>query len=205
MKAFFRDVLNITYTSNTFSATKHEALVSGLLVKHGFTEVSKKESQQRVGKKVRLTEEVYLQCLSEGEFVPQPFGSQQQPDFMVKHKGELVKLECKSSKKNAFPAYNTTAPSPNTVYIFTSQKHGTTFFFGKDVLSPEMRESYAQLEAELWQVVERYKQSELWKNNERGFSYYMRNMFIQAGGADKVSYFTQPRRSECEEKVLSAF
>lgn len=204
MKSFFSDVLNITYTSNTFSATKHEEVVSELLEKHGYFRVTKAESQKRVGKKVKMTDDVYLNCLNDGEFVSQPYGSQQHPDFMVKHDGELVKLECKASKSPT-PSYNTTAPVDDSIYIFTCANLGTTIFYGSDVLSDEMRESYKQMEAELWQVVNRYKATELWQTDERGFSYYMRNMFIQQGGATKANYFTHPNRTQCENAVLDAF
>ena len=204
MKSFFTDVLNINYTSNTFSATNHELLVSDLLVDHGFILVTKAEAKKRVGKKVRLTDETYLNCLVDGEFVPQAYGSQSHPDFLVRYKGQLVKLECKASKSPA-PSYNTTAPVADTVYIFTAQGYGTTLFFGRDVLSDEMRLSYKEMESELWAVVRKYQATDLWNDNDRGFSFYMRNMFIQAGGAEKTNYFTHPNRNHCEKAVLEAF
>ena len=204
MKSFFEEVLKIEYTSNTFKATDHESIVNRLLVKHGYNEVTKEEAQMRVSKKVRLTDDVYLKCLSEGEFVAQPYGSQNHPDFMVKHNNKLVKIECKASKGNA-PTYNTTAPVSDSIYIFTSKKYGTTIFYGCDVLDEEMRESYKQMEKELWDVVSRYQETDLWKNNDRGFSFYMRNMFIQSGGGKKCNYFTHPDRKYCEQQVIDSF
>ena len=136
------------------------------------------------------------------EYQYQPNGSQQSPDFRVKYNGKTIDIECKSSKTPK-PQYNTGLPKPGVVYIFSSYKYGTTLYFGDDIVSVDMRESYDRMEKELWDVVHKYQQTQLWQTDTRGMNFYMRNMFVQKGTAEKTNYFTHNDRHDCEQRVIN--
>ena len=87
MKQFWQEVLQLPYKSNSQDNPLHEQQVRELLNKHGF------------------------------DYVWQPNGPQNSPDFRVTlPNGKVVDIECKSSKQT-YPTYNGgcllyTSPSP---------------------------------------------------------------------------------------------
>jgi hypothetical protein len=173
MKSFFEDVLKLPYKPNSQVNPEHENQVEELIKKHSL------------------------------EYKSQPNGTQNSPDFRVTYHGQDYDIECKSSKGH-FPVYNGGLPKPGVIYIFSSAKYdSTTIFFAEDVVSEEKRELYSCLEAELNEVLLGYQNLELWKNDDRGFDFYIRNMYTQKGGAPKVNYFTHANRRLCEQRILN--
>ena len=173
MKQFFQDVLTLGYKSNSQDNPLHEQQVEDLLIKHNI------------------------------DYVAQPNGIQNSPDFRVTlPTGKTVDLECKSSKQT-FPTYNGGLPKKGVVYIFSSAKYDeTTVFFADDVVSDKKRELYANLTEELNSVLKLYQSEDGWQEDSRGFDFYIRNMYTQSG-AGKKDYFKHSERQTCESNVLN--
>lgn len=174
LNSFFREVLTLPYQSNSQDNPLHEHQVKDLLDKHNIS------------------------------YVYQPNGSQQSPDFRVTlPTGRVIDIECKSSNQS-YPTYNGGLPKEGTVYIFSSGKYNqTTVFFADDVVSTRKRELYAQLVEDLNAVLKTYQMDDVWQDDERGFDFYVRNMYTQSGGKDKKDYFTHVDRNRCEQNVLN--
>jgi len=174
MKTFWQDVLLLSYKSNSQDNPYHERQVEELINKYGYV------------------------------YEYQPNGSHQSPDFRVTlPNGRVVDIECKSSK-GVYPVYNGGLPKEGTVYIFSSKKYNkTTVFFADDVVSACKRELYAQLVEDLNAVLKTYQMDDVWQNDDRGFDFYVRNMYTQSGGKDKKDYFTHVDRNRCEQNVLN--
>ena len=188
MLAFFKDILKMPYKSGAYKESKHETRVKKILIKHKFVERPKKST------------------LKDGEFIYQPNGNNNNPDFQVKYKGELIDIECKSSE-GACPTFNSAKPKENFIYIFSSGKYNaTTIFFGGDVLSLEHSALYDEMLDEMYKIHDKYKP--LFKAADiynRGFDFYLRDMYIQQGGQKYTDYFTHPDRDKCEQNVLNTF
>ena len=173
MKSFFQDCLKLPYQSNSQDNPLHENQVEELLIKHGL------------------------------EYKAQPNGIQNSPDFLVTYNGKDIPIECKSSKGH-FPMYNGGLPKVGVVYIFSSKKYNeTTVYRSEDVVSDTKRKAFQNLIEDVNSVLESHRQTEEWKEDDRGFDFYIRNMFIQKGGGNLVDYFKHDKRSLCEENVLN--
>lgn len=173
MNQFFQDVLTLGYKSNSQDNPLHEHQVEELLIKHNIN------------------------------YVAQPNGIQNSPDFRVTlENGKTVDIECKSSKQT-YPTYNGGLPKKGVVYIFSSAKYDdTTVYFAEDVVSERKRELYNQLVNDLNSVLKTYQLDAGWNEDPRGFDFYMRAMYTQSG-AGKKDYFTHSERKRCESNVLN--
>lgn len=188
MLAFFLDILKMPYKTGGYQDSKHENRVKQLFLKHKFVERPKGSD------------------LKDGEFISQPRGKNNNPDFYVKHNGKLYSVECKSSA-GISPTYNGALPKQNYIYIFSSGKYNaTTIYYGRDVVSLEQEKVYAEMKDELAKVQAKYN-SLLRKADsfKRGFGYYRRDMYIQEGGQKLTDYFKHPDREKCERNVLNTF
>lgn len=174
MKQFWQDVLILPYKSNSQDNPLHEFQVMELLDKYGY------------------------------KYVYQPNGSQASPDFRVTlPNGRVVDIECKSSKQ-AYPTYNGGLPKHEVVYIFSSKKYNeTTIFFSGDVVNKRKRELFSCLIEELNEVLHKYQSLPEWQDDDRGFDFYIRNMFVQSGGWRRTNYFKHKDRQLCEQNVLN--
>lgn len=179
MKKFFEDVLRLPYKKNSQDNPAHENQVEELLIKHGL------------------------------KYVPQPNGTQNSPDFHVYYNdtsmgpGPIISLECKSAV-GAKPTYNSGLPKKGVIYIFSSKKYNaTTIYTADDVVSDEMREAYDDLIDALDKNVKEFQNNPVVKADKRGFNFYMRAMYIQAGKWDKTDYFKHKDREMCEQNVLN--
>lgn len=174
MKQFWQEVLQLPYKSNSQDNPHHENQVRDLIEKYGY------------------------------EYEYQPNGTHQSPDFRVTlPNGRVVDIECKSSNE-AYPTYNGGLPAKGVVYIFSSSKYNkTTVFFADDVVTERKRELYSNLVKDLRSVLKTYQLDEEWKDDPRGFDFYVRNMYTQSGGKDKTDYFIHTDRQLCESNVLN--
>lgn len=188
MLAFFEDILKMPYDSGSYQQSKHEIRVKNILLKHKFKQRPKKS------------------ILKDGEFIYQPNGNNNNPDFHVKYKGEIYNIECKSAK-GFTPAYNSAMPKKDYIYIFSSEKYNaTTIYYGRDVLTKEQADLYDSMLKEMYLIHDKYKP--LFKETdifERGFDFYLRDMYIQQGGQIFTDYFTHKDRNKCEQNVLDTF
>lgn len=190
LKKVFEEVLKMPYETNSTGDSKHEELVETYLnIEGGFRKVSVTKFKE--------------QGLQSGEYVHQPNGSQNHPDFIVKEGSRQFDIECKTNKKAPFPVYNGGIPKENTIYIFSSGKYDqTTIFLGRDVLLQQKRNLYKEMIEKLNDVLKEYQEKTEWKEDERGFDFYIRNMFTQSGGFEKTDYFKHKDRQKCEQGVL---
>lgn len=174
MKNFWQEVLLLPYISNSQDNPHHEHKVRDLLDLFGY------------------------------QYVYQPNGTHKSPDFRVfLPNGKVVEIECKTCK-DPQPVYNGGLPKEGVVYIFTSEKYNeTTIFFAEDIIIQPKRKLYKNLIKDLKAVLKSYQLKEEWKNDPRGFDFYIRNMYIQKGGEAKTNYFKHADRKRCEQKVLN--
>lgn len=174
MNDFFRDCLKLPWKSNSQDNPEHENQVEELLIKHNI------------------------------KYVAQPNGTQNSPDFYAYHEGKRYSIECKSSKGH-YPTYNGGLPKPESIYIFSSKKYNqTTLYFADDVVTKRKRELFSCLIEEINDVLKKYQDLPEWKDDDRGFNFYIRNMFTQSGGWTRTDYFKHKDRTLCEERVLNA-
>ena len=173
MKAFWEEVLQLPYKSNSQDNPLREKQVEELLIKHNL------------------------------KYVAQPNGIQASPDFRVfLENGKTVDIECKSSKQT-YPTYNGGLPKEGVIYIFSSKRYNeTTVFFADDVVSKKKRQQFSNLVEELNAVLKLHQMDEEWKEDSRGFDFYIRNMYVQ-NGAGKKDYFKHSERQLCETNVLN--
>lgn len=185
LKRILEEILKMPYESNSYS--KHEELVGKYLDKGGFKKIDLKKFKE--------------EGLQPGEYVHQPYGSQRHPDFLLKEGDRLFSIECKTSKQSC-PVYNGGIPKEDTIYIFSSGKYNkTTIFLGRDILSEQKRNSFEELIIKLKNVVKEHQEDPEWPD-ERGFDFYIRNMYTQSGGQEKTDYFNHKDRQKCEQGVL---
>ncbi len=133
----------------------------------------------------------------------QPNGSQKFPDFRCETKWGTLNIECKSSKGHQ-PVYNGGLPKEGALYIFSSQKYNaTTFFFGHDVCYHDTTVWMNDTISKLQETLDECRKVK--PEDDRGFDFYIRNMFIQQGGGEKCDYFTHTNRELCESNVYNHF
>ena len=173
LNRFFIDCLDLKYVGNSQDNSYHEEQVEDLLKKHNLN------------------------------YQSQPNGTQNSPDFRVHFEGKTYDIECKSSKQ-AYPTYNGGLPKEGVVYVFSSKKYNeTTVFFADDVVKASKRELFACLIEELNVVLCKYQALPEWQDDERGFNFYIRNMFTQSGGWTRTNYFKHVKRGYCEDQVVN--
>ena len=134
----------------------------------------------------------------------QPNGSQQYPDFSLPTRWGEIALECKSNQGYS-PTYNSGRPHAGGLYVFVSKKaQDCTIFWGDDVLGETKRELYDIMLLELKDVVLRHRSKPEWQD-DRGFDFYLREMYTQSGTAEYTNYFTHKDRKQCEQNVFDFF
>ena len=202
LHTFFENALKMEFSSGGYQKSNHEEAIEKLLRKNGFKKSALKKISKKQRDKALAGGDIPL--LKEGEYIAQPTGKNDSPDFIVRYKGKLHFIECKSSQE-PHPTYNGGRPKEEYIYIFTSGKiNQTTIYYGKDVLNNQVRDLYDEL---LRKNEENYKwfKSQLGLvDNDRGFDYYERHMYTQSGGAEFTNYFTHKDRKICEENVLQS-
>ena len=193
----------------------HEDAVALKLVAAGFTEEKKTDHPSltkgllkewaNTGDSSKL--EAVLKSMPKGTFINQPAGSQGFPDILVKDfNGRYIALECKSVGKTVTsPMWNDNVPKQNSIYILSSAKYdATTIFLGKDVITQATYDLFAQQEAEIEKIIQKYKK--LCGNADkfnRGWIQKSRKQHFQNGGGSKTNYFIHADRAKCEKNALA--
>jgi hypothetical protein len=198
MKKIIEEILKLPYIDN--KNYKHENTIKNIFIQNCLEEY---KLQKKLNKKT-FKEEVDRK-LKNGQFIHQPLGSQNHPDFILKWNNKLYCFECKSCQVER-PIYNGGIPHKNSIYIFCSKKYNkTTIYYGDEIGTEQQRELISSLEKEIKNLVKKYQQLPEWKNDPRGLDYYPRNMYIQSGGNSKIDYFTHKDREKCERRILDEF
>lgn len=204
------EVLKSPYVSNTDKA--HENFTRDLLIENGFHEISGsyiKFDYNEFWENIDKINWEKASNIPNNTIICQPFGSQKNPDKLIKYCGRLFAWEDKSNKDGK-PLYNGGLPKRNCLYVFTSKKHNkTTIFRGEDIISNEKRERLlAHFEAHR-KLDEKFNNNE--KKNEddfnRGFLFYTRAMYKQEcthlPKGISNDYFLHPQREEIEKKIIN--
>ena len=186
--------------------SKHEDAISSILKKYGFIEMEKTKDCIKKNKDLWIKEP--SKCpIPINSFISQPFGTHDNPDFLVRIEQEkLIPIEAKSSEDYK-PLYNSGGIKPNYIYVFSSKKtNSTTIYKGCDIISFE---AYKVIE----ELINEQKKLEIAANEKlrkldvyhRGISYYTRPMIGQSGDKTFTNYFTHDDREKCEQNVLNLF
>jgi hypothetical protein len=198
IKLFFQKILLMNYPGGSDT---HQYHIESILNETGFKRslsvfsISYKERDEAL-----VTGNINF--LQNSEYVSQPCGTQDSPDFIIKYNDKLYFIECKSSKGTK-PTYNGGIPKKQYIYIFSSEKYNsTTIFRGEDILPDSKRELFENLRLEEIALVKKYQNNPNW-NDSRGFDYYPRAMYTQSGTWDKTDYFRHKDRKVCEENILN--
>ena len=192
------------YSQGSYTNSKHEKCVKALLIKNGFTESKLKGISKK--RKAEVLKTNNFPELNEMEFICQPVGNNNSPDFIVVFKNLPYFIECKSSK-GIYPVFNGGMPIEDNIYIFSGCKYNsTTIFYGRDILPESIRKMLNKITIEIKKIANEFnKELKNDRSNNRGFAFYCRNMYIQLGGNKNVNYFTHKNRDECERNVLDTF
>lgn len=204
MFEFMEEVLKMSYSSGGYTESKHEKSVENLLVKHGFQINNMKLSGKE---RDAALETGSLSKLKNGEYLSQPCGKNDSPDFIVKHKDKLYFIECKSTNSGTKPMYNGGLPKDKYIYILSSNKYKkTTVFFGNHVVTEKMRKKYKDFLTKIYEIENQLvKELEnLGDNNPLGLSYYVRDMYCHKGKNNKTNYFKHKERQNFEQEVLNS-
>ena len=111
-------------------------------------------------------------------FIPQPFGSQMTPDFIVVIDGWVLYVEMKRTKGKKI-SWNTGFPKNDYLYIFDSGKLGRIIFFGDHHPVYGGKENYYN------SIVDEVKSFAKSKFDSTPFDFYMRKMINDKGDYDK--------------------
>jgi len=202
LHAFFKDAMKMEFAAGGYQHSDHENETENILQKNGFKKSSLKKITKKQRDKALVGGDIPL--LREGEYIAQPTGKNDSPDFIVRYNGKLYFLECKSSK-GLQPTYNGGRPKERYIYIFTSRSvNKTTIYYGRDVLNNEVRDLYDEFLLKNKENYKVFKSKLALVDNSRGFDYYERHMYTQSGGAEFTDYFTHKDRKLCETNVLNS-
>lgn len=210
MKNACESLLKMKYKKNdavglrTDTDFRHEKAIENVLIKHKFIlrdmNVCKKDINEWIINPSSCK-------LSIGEFIVQPCGTQDNPDFLVRTCYEkIIAIEAKSSKSEK-PQYNSGGIHSDYLYIFCSQKiNKTTLYWGRDIITMEQQNIIDSLinDQKNLEKIANEKLKNLDSNN-RGIAYYTRPMITQKGDKSKTSYFKHHNRQICEKNVLNYF
>lgn len=207
------DILNLPYYKNEHHQSGtinfgHEQSVSKVLKNNGFIEQFIRVKKSIIKEWAKNNDDSLLKKafpqMQPGNFIAQPSGSQNFPDFLVcDNNGKFFAIECKSGK-SACPTWNDNIPNPNAIYIFSSEKYNkNTVFLGKDVISDIECHLFLLQREEYKKINEKYKKLLASQDlHKRGWNLNARPKFSQYGGNLKTDYFTHFSRQLCETNVL---
>ncbi len=210
-KALLNDFNSMPYYQNYAAASgavhnisKHEDAVKDILMKHGFKNFDKPSVFRKETAWSWINTPSLATSMPPMSFILQPCGTQDNPDFIVKIKDNVVfGLECKSSKDTS-PEYNSGGLTQNYIYVFSSQRtNSTTTYMGSDIVTPEQqklidehREKHRKEDAILNEKLK------LIDTNHRGVYWYTRPMIEQQGGKSYNDYFEHKSKTICQENVF---
>ena len=203
------EALKSPYVPNENNA--HENYTRDLLIKNGFHEIPGSHIKFDYNEFWENIDKINWDKASNipnNTIIIQPFGSQKNPDKLIKYCGKLFAWEDKSSKEGK-PVYNGGLPKLDCLYVFTSKKHNkTTIFRGKDIITKEKRDRLLSHHEAHRKLDEEFNKNE--KNQEdefnRGFIFYTRAMYDQRSShlpkGISNDYFLHPQREEIEKKII---
>jgi hypothetical protein len=197
---------------------KHEDAIENIFIDNGHLESTKwcqtsakiltdnrKELRKWVNNGMCDGEDALLDIIPTGTYVSQPFGTHDNPDFVIRDaRGKLFAIEAKSIKKPFSPMYNSGGLKNNFVYIFTNEKtNATVIYMGRDIITLEQQQLIDEhIERARKQDIELNIRLNNIDTNHRGINYYTRPMIEHKGVAEKTNYFTHKNRDLAKQNVL---
>lgn len=207
IKKVFEEILKMGYYKNyaaesgaVHNINKHEDAVKNVLLQNNFTQYIPPNPLHKKDE----SDTSFLSNMDNSQFVEQPFGTHEAPDFIVKtSNSNLLFIECKSSKGTT-PLYNSGGVKPSYVYVFTSEKtNSTTIYKGSSIITDEQYriiQEHIRKQRELDKITNQLlAEGDI---NHRGICYYTRPMINQCGGATYTNYMTHKNRELNEQEVL---
>jgi len=208
-----QDIMKMPYYKNyaaesgaVHNISNHEGAIEDVLKRNGFSEIEKTKDCLKKNKELWI-KQPDICSIPINSFISQPFGTHENPDFLVRvGQHRLIPIEAKSSE-DFKPLYNSGGIKPNYIYVFSSKKaNSTTIYKGSDIISFE---AYKVIE----DLIREQKKLEFAANEKlkeldvyhRGISYYTRPMIGQSGDKTFTNYFTHEHREKCEQNVLDLF
>lgn len=213
MKSALKKMLKMPYYKN-YAATsgkvhnvaKHEDAVEDILLENGFR---RHEMKVKIETRDQWISNPYnVDSVPENTFIPQPCGTHNSPDFIVKHNNKLHFIECKSTSKYATsPMYNSGIPKPEYIYVYSAQKYDeTTIYYGKHVLCQEDYNKIMKY-IETRRRLDEKLNSGLKNHTCYGIEFYTRPMINHKKGKKGnvvKDYFKNPNRKKNEKEVIAS-
>ena len=181
--------------------TRHEDAIQEKLTLNGFTKITLARG---------VLQRDYLDNLKRcpikiGEFVSQPFGTHQNPDFLIRvNETTLLPLEAKSSENSNHPTFNSGGIHTDYLYVFSNKRYNkTTIFKGSEIISEAQNQLIKQHieQAREADIILNLKLKQL-DHTHRGVAYYTRPMIIQSGGSTYTDYFGHADCTMTEKNTL---
>ena len=150
-------------------------------------------------------EDDLISIIPPGTYVSQPFGTHDNPDFVIRDiTGKLFAFEAKSAKTPS-PMYNSGGLKQNFIYVFSNAKNDSTVvYMGSDIVTNEQQklidDHVKRARDQDNELNLRLKELD---NNNRGISYYTRPMIEQKGGAEQTDYFSHVNKDKAKSNVLN--
>jgi len=112
-------------------------------------------------------------------FYYQPLGSQQSPDFFVRHSsGENECIEVKAAKSKNSWLFNGHLIRPEFTYVLSDPKTGFCVVQGYEIMDPEVREILLETDRKLREIAEESRAIlDNHPKNPQGWYYYVRAMY----------------------------
>lgn len=186
---------------NTIIEKQHEIQVENIFKQNNYKlvqsiEIDIIDKLKNINNKNTIIKELKNQFL----YLPQPFGSQNSPDFIICVDGFILWLECKSGKNKI--TWNTGYPIPETLYIFSCRnKNTSTLFLGRFsellIKNPAFDYQYREFDVRMKSLCKEYFSESFISDN---FSFYMRRMLN-----DKTKYSCPLLREEYYNSTIQYF
>ncbi len=174
IKEVLNKVKHTGYLKGQYTGAEADDIVLGQFLAVGFTEVVR----QKVGRDNSIVEQINR--MPDYSIMAQAFGSNGNPDFIMRLNGVYTDVELKSCNGNTKHAmFNSAVPKPNTIYLLSTEKYGNTHWLGSAILTPEGRSAFLKSREEYFTLREANKErySAFQHPNGATFGEYPRQMF----------------------------
>jgi hypothetical protein len=139
-----------------------------------------------------------MECFTNKKcFIPQPFGSQEAPDFLLVDGNAMLFVELKSTTTNTIHL-NSGVPRTNVLFICTSPKHGAICLLGQHLFSEDMKRAWRRASREFKQLSGKLNDKLRSCHNIFETTFYLRPMWVLG-----KSLFTHPQITEYQQEAIN--
>lgn len=174
VKEVLNKIKHTGYLKGQYTGAEADDIVLGQFLAVGFTEVVR----QKVSRDNSIVEQINR--MPNFSIMGQPYGSNGNPDFIMKLNGVYADVELKSCNGNTKHAmFNSAVPKPNTIYLLSTEKHGNTHWLGSAILTSEGRSAFLESRKDYFALREANKNRYAGITHPNGatFGEYPRHMF----------------------------